>query len=258
MKLGLLLEMKYNNILLTGASGNLGKKIIQLNKANKFNLLAPPRAILDITKPETIKKFFDNNEFDAVIHCAAMARMKECHENPDRAIETNIIGTSNLVVEAIRKERKIKKNIRFVHMSTDGVYASTDGNYSETSPTIPYNTYGWTKLGAECAVRALKNHCIIRTNFFEPENIKFNESATNAYTSKVTVDYIAQAVLKMLNNDFIGTINIGKEKMPDYDNYKRYKPSLKPCKLKDIQKTVPFILPGDASMDISLWKKIET
>lgn len=249
--------MKYNHILLTGASGNLGKRIIQLNKDNKLNLLTPSKEVLDITKPETIKKFFDNNEIDAVIHCAAIARMRECHENPDKAIETNIIGTCNLVSQTLTKEKKIKKNIRFVHMSTDGVYEGTKGNYSEKSPTIPFNVYGWTKLGAECAVNLLKNHCIIRTNFFEPENIKFEESATDAYTSKVTVDYIAKAVIKMLNHDFVGTINIGKERMSDYDNYKKYKPSLKPCKLKDILKTVPFQIAKDFSMDVSLWKKIE-
>ena len=248
--------MKYTRLLLTGSSGNLGKKILEL-KIPSLKILAPFRATLDITKPETIEEFFKSNEFDAVIHCAAMARMKECHENPDKAIETNTIGTANLVNEAIKKEKISKKTIRFIHVSTDGVYESTEGNYSEASPTIPCNTYGWTKLGAECAVNLLKNHCVIRTNFFEPENIKFNESATDAYTSKVTVDYIAKAVIKMLNHDFIGTINIGKEKMSDYDNYKKYEPSLKPCKFKDIQKNLPFKLPKDASMDISLWKRIE-
>jgi len=126
--------MKYKHILLTGAFGTLGKKIISLNKAQKF--LAPPKDILDITKPETIKKFFNNNEIGAVIHCAAMARMKECEENPSGAIETNIIGTCNLVNEAMRKEKRIGNKIRFVHMSTDGVYPGTKGNYSEKSETI--------------------------------------------------------------------------------------------------------------------------
>ena len=249
------MQMEHKNVLLTGASGTLGRKIIGLNKIPK--LLAPSRRVLDITKPLTIKKFFDNNDIDAIIHCAAMARMRECHENPGKAIETNITGTCNLIMEAIRKEKKSKKSIRLVHMSTDGVYEGTKGNYSESSSTIPFNIYGWTKLGAECAANLLKNHCIIRTNFFEPENIKFDESATDAYTSKAAVDYIAKAVVKMLSHKFVGIINIGKERMSDYDNYKKYKQSLKPCKLKDILKTVPFPIAKDFSMDISLWKKIE-
>ena len=249
--------MKYNHILLTGASGTLGGKIIELSKTYRLNLLTPPKDILDITKTDKIKKFFEENDFDAIIHCAAMARMMECHENPGKALEVNTIGTCNIVKQTLIKEKKIKKNIRFIQISTDGVYEGAKGNYSENSPAIPFNIYGWTKLGAECAANLLKNHCIIRTNFFEPENIKFEESATDAYTSKVTVDYAAKAVIKMLNRDFIGTINIGKERMSDYDNYKKYKTSLKPCKLKDILKTVPFQIAKDFSMDISLWKKIE-
>ncbi len=247
--------MEYNHVLLTGASGTLGEKIICINKAQKF--LAPSRNILDIAKPETIKKFFNNNEIDAVIHCAAMARMKECQENPVVAIETNIIGTSNLVIEVLKKENKLKKNIRLVHISTDGVYPGANGNYSEKSETIPYNTYGWTKLGAECAVKTLKNYCIIRTNFFDPKDIKFDKYATDAYTSKVTVDYLAKAVIKMLESDFIGTINIGAERKSDFDNYKKYKESIKPCKLNDILKIAPFPRAQDSSMDCALWKKIE-
>lgn len=246
--------MEYNHILLTGASGTLGKKILGVSKAQKF--LAPSKGILDITKPETIKKFFENNKIEGVIHCAAMARMKECEENPAAAIETNIVGTCNLVNETIRKEKKSGNQIRFVHISTDGVYPGTEGNYSEISETIPYNIYGWTKLGAECAVNVLGNHCIIRTSFFDPENIKFEESATDAYTSKVTVEYLAKAAIKMIKSDFVGTINIGSDRKSDFENYKKYKPSLKPCKLNDILKTVQFPMAKDASMDTILWKKI--
>lgn len=245
--------MKYKNILLTGGTGKLGKAILNLQSS----FLTPSSSILDITKSNTIQNFLKKNDIDAVIHCAAMARMKECHENPEKAIETNVIGTANLVLEVIEKENKLKKNIRFVHISTDGVYEGKTGNYSENDATMPYNIYGWTKLGAECSVKLLKNHCIIRTSFFDPGNIKFETSAIDAYTSKVTVGYLAKAVLIMLNNNFIGTINIGKERKSDYENYKKYKSSLKPCRFKDIQKKVPFAMAGDSSMNINKWKFIE-
>ena len=243
------------NILLTGSSGKLGQTIIN---SNYFpSLLSPSRDILDITKPETIRKFFDDNEIDAVIHCAALARMKECEEDPVKAIETNILGTSNLVIEVLKKEEKLGKKIRFIHISTDGVYPSTRGNYTEKDETIPYNRYGWTKLGSECAVNLLSNFCIIRTRFFDPKSIRFDNSATDLYTSRVTIDYLAKAIAKMLNSKFIGTINIGEERRSDYDVYKEFKPSLEPSKFKDISKTASFPMAPDASMDCSLWKKIE-
>ncbi len=222
-----------------------------------MNFLTPSIEELDITKPEQIEKFFNENEIDAVIHCAAVARMKECHENPAKALAVNTVGTANLVKVVMEKE-KLGKSIKFIHMSTDGVYESTDGNYSEYGATIPYNTYGLTKLGAECAVRLLGNrYIIIRTNFFDPKNIKFTESATDAYTSKVTVDYIAKAVIKLLHKGFWGIVNVGKGRMSDFDNYVRYKKDIKPCKLRDIEEKIDFVFPKDASMDIGLWKKLE-
>jgi dTDP-4-dehydrorhamnose reductase len=247
--------MKYKKILLTGASGELGKAMIDSSLFS--SLLIPLKAELDITKPDTIKKFVDNNDFDAVVHCAALARRKECEENPIKAIETNIVGTSNLVNHIIEKEEISGKKIRFIHISTDVVYPGTSGNYSEKDETIPYNLYGWTKLGAECSIHALSNFCIIRTSFFDPKTIEFDDAAIDAYSSKVPVNYFIQSVSLLLNSSFVGTINVGRERRSDLEHYKEFKPDIKKCNLADIQKTVPFKLYVDSSMDISLWKKTE-
>jgi len=247
--------MKYKKILLTGGTGTLGKAII---KSGHFeNILSPDKEILDITKPETIEDFINKNDIGAVIHCAALARLRECEDNPIKSLGTNIIGTSNLVQGILKKEEKIKNKIRFIHISTDGVYDGIKGNYSEKDETIPCNKYGWTKLGAECAVNLLSNFCIIRTRFFDPSNIKFEKSAVDAYTSKITAFELAKAIKIMLESNFVGTINIGGTRISDYDAYKKYKPSIKPCKFEDILKETSFPMSKDASMDISIWKKIE-
>jgi len=247
--------MEYKKILLTGASGKLGRAIV--SSGYFTSLITPSQEVLDITRPETIAKFFDDNDLGAVIHCAALVRMRECEKDPARAIETNIIGTSNLVREVITQENKSKKKIRFIHISTDGVYGGISGNYSEKDATIPYNKYGWTKLGAECAVNTLTNFCIIRTSFFDHDNMKFDESAVDVYSSRVPINYLANAIGILFKSDFVGTINLGGERKSDYERYREFKPSLKECKLSDILKTVPFAMARDASMDCSLWKKIE-
>jgi len=247
--------MKYKNVLVIGGSGKLGQAIISSEYFSSS--LKPSSKLVDITKPKTIEKFFDNNEIDSIINCAALARMKDCEEDPIKAIKTNIIGTNNLVIEVIKKENKTKNKIRFVHISTDGVYPGKLGNYSERDATIPYNKYGWTKLGAECAVNLLSNFCIIRTSFFDPNNLKFDKSAVDAYSSKVTIDYLIKAIAVLLNNDFVGTINIGSKKKSDYDRYKFFKPSLKKCKFNDITRSVNFAMASDSSMDCTLWKKIK-
>lgn len=246
---------KYENILLTGASGQLGQAI--LNSVNSFYFLTPGMDVFDITKPALIEKYFKKHKFSAVIHCAALARMAECEENPVKAIKTNIIGTGNLVNAVLDKENKLKTKIRFIHISTDAVYSGTKGNYNEKDATMPYNIYGWTKLGAECAVNLLSDFCIIRTSFFNPKNIRFECSATDLYSSKVTIDYLAKAILAMLNSAFIGVINIAGKRQSDYRRYKEFKPSLKPCKGTDIIKQINFKLAKDASLNSGRWERLQ-
>lgn len=246
--------MKQGKILLTGGSGNLGKHIISSGRFKNF--LTPSREEMDITNAASVEKFFAKNDFDAVIHCAAMARVSECEKNPTAAIATNTIGTANLVNAVMKKQEHLSKSIRFIHISTDGVYQSTQGNYSETDAAIPYNKYGWTKLGAECAVNLLANFCIIRTRFFDTKNIKYETYATDSYTSMIPVEELAKAIAIMAESGFVGTINIGGERKSDYNVLKKYKPSIKPCKFEDIQGKTPFRLSKDASMNATLWKRI--
>jgi dTDP-4-dehydrorhamnose reductase len=246
--------MKRNNVLLTGSSGKLGKAII---KSNLFlSLLCPKREELDITVPDKISSYFQKNDFSIIVHCAALARMKECEKNPQTAIDTNIIGTANLVNGVLDKQETQKREIRFILISTDGVYNGTKGNYSETDETIPYNNYGWSKLGAECSVKKLKNHVIVRTGFFDPKNIRFDDSATDTFSSRLEIEKLVESILKITNSDFIGTINIGGERMSDYKRYVKYKPSLKECRFKDVLEYAKIPLAKDASMDCTLWNKI--
>jgi dTDP-4-dehydrorhamnose reductase len=243
------------NILLTGASGKLGSAI---KKSKLFkNLLTPELNTFDIIKTTSIETFFAQNSFNTIIHCAAQARIAIAEKDPIQTIQANIIGTANLVSAILKKEKEQNKNIRFIHISTDGVYKCDSGNYSEKSATIPYNKYGWTKLGAECSVNLLSNYCIIRTAFFNPQNIPFEDSAVDGFSSKLKLAEFVKALKFITESNFKGTINIGSEKKSDYKRYKEFKTSLKPCTYEDIQKSLPFKIYQDASMNITKWKKLK-
>lgn len=247
-------KIKYKNILLTGASGRLGQAIV--NSGIFPHLYTPGMGEFDITSPVSIEKYFKKHDFDAIIHCAALARMAECESDPVKAIQTNIIGTCNLVNAVIKKENRSKTAIRFVHISSDGVYPGVGGRYSEKSETIPYNKYGWTKLGAESAVNLLSDFCIIRTSFFDPKNIKFDCSATDSYSSKVEIGYLARAIPAVVENGFVGTVNIGGRRRSDYKLYRKFNASLKPCKREDVLKDINFNLAKDSSLDSGRWRKL--
>ena len=54
---------------------------------------------------------------------------------------------------------------------------------------------------------------------------------------------------------FIGVINIGEKRRSDFENYKKFKPHIKPCRRKDILKDINFEIATDASMNLNLFKK---
>lgn len=246
--------MKLDKILLTGGSGNLGRAIL---KSGLFlNILAPSRNEMDITDKKGVEFFFEENNPDVVIHCAAVVKMTESEQDPAKTIDVNIVGTCNLVKQAIRAEKKNGKSIRFIYISTDGVYSSIKGNYSEKDSVLPYNQYGWSKLGGECAVNLLSNFCIIRTSFFNPEMIKYERYATDKYSSRVPIDYLLKAIAFLLDNNFVGTVNIGGKRESDFNTYKKIKPNIKPCLREDILKNSSIAISSDASLDSSLWREL--
>jgi len=52
--------------------------------------------------------------------------------------------------------------IKLIYLSTSYIYMGTKGNYKETDPLLPWNNYGWSKLGGESAVQMYKNSLILR------------------------------------------------------------------------------------------------
>ncbi len=249
--------MKKRNslILLTGASGQLGRA---MGAASFYKrCLTPPRKELDITSLKSIDSYLNKHDIDRIIHTAALARQALCEEDPMSALDTNLLGTAYLVKAILRFERQRKHGIRFIYISTDGVYPGTEGHYSETSTTIPYNKYGWTKLGGECAVQLLSDFCIIRTRFFDPGHLKFDTCPVDSFTSAIALHELVTAIDKLLYSDFVGVVNVGGRRMSDYERYKAINPSLKPCRLKDIQREKKFKISRDSSFNTKRWRDFE-
>ena len=240
--------------LLIGGSGALGSSIVR-SKIFK-NIDAPKKKKLNLLNKSSIRSFL-SKKYDLVINCAAIARMKECEKNPIKAIKVNIFGNLNLVTEIINYENVYKKKIKLIHISTDGVYPSSNGNYSEKSMPKPYNVYGWTKLCSEIFVEMLGNYVIVRTRFFDKTKIRFDIAATDIITSMLEVKNLVKEIKFISTTSFNGIINVGKKKESDFLNYKKFKSNIKPCKRKDIVKELNFKIAKDASMNLSLLKKIK-
>ena len=65
------------------------------------------------------------------------------------------------------------------------------------------------------------------------------------------------ALKSISTKNFVGIVNIGDKRNSDFENYKKFKPNIKPCKRKDIVKDLHFKIAKDASMNLNLLKKIK-
>ena len=246
---------KNKTTLLIGGSGNLGTSII---KSGLFaNLYSPKKKDLNILNRLSIRKILNSHRFSLIINCAAFARIVDCEKNISKAINVNVLGTFNLVKEIIDYEKKYHRKIKFIHISSDGVYPSQKGNYSEKDSLGPYNIYGWTKLSSEFIARFVDKHIIIRTRFFNKEKIKFEKSADDIFTSNIEVKNLVKKIKMISSKKFTGIINVGEKRHSDFSAYQKFKPNLKPCKRKDIVKNLNVNLAKDSSLNLNLFSKIK-
>lgn len=155
------------NILITGASGQLGNAVlnqlygkfellatdININKSNTLNI---PFVILDITNSEQIKNTLSKFSPDVIINLAAFTDVDGCELNPDRAY---LLNTKSVEMLSDNFDGQ------FIQISTDYVFDGHKGPYSEDDHTNPLSIYGKTKLEAEKILQDFgKNSCILRTN----------------------------------------------------------------------------------------------
>lgn len=87
---------------------------------------------------------------DAVVHFAAESHVDRSVRDASIFVETNVLGTQQLLDAALRHELP-----RFVHVSTDEVYGSiSEGSWPETWPLEPNSPYSASKAGSDLLARA--------------------------------------------------------------------------------------------------------
>ncbi|MBD3160783.1 MAG: dTDP-4-dehydrorhamnose reductase [Candidatus Eisenbacteria bacterium] len=142
-------EVSGRRILLTGASGLLGRTIAPL-LSSEGRLESPGLERFDLKRVETIHETVAAVRPDLVVHLAAETRVDVCETEPAEAYRVNTLGTIHLA-EACRRA-----GARLVMMSTDYVFDGKSREpYREHQPTAPCNRYGRSKEEAERACRTI-------------------------------------------------------------------------------------------------------
>jgi nucleoside-diphosphate-sugar epimerase len=137
----------------------------------------------DILNLESISKVLIDHSVTHVLHAAAL-RTTDCKESPARAVEVNVIGTSN-VLEAIRLYGKIQ---RLVFTSTAAVYKVPDDGIfvDEQAATTPLNLYTATKLAAEQLIESYALSYQIPATILRPQIIYGPTRGTDGSTAGIT------------------------------------------------------------------------
>ncbi|MEA3351519.1 MAG: SDR family oxidoreductase [Chloroflexota bacterium] len=222
-------------ILITGASGLLGinlallcmpsaeasRRHIVYGVVNSHPLNTDAFTVLqaDLLKPGAVERVLDEAQPEWVIHCAALANLEACEQNPDLAWELNTALPEKLA-SLCRKG-----GARLLHVSTDAVFDGSSGDYSEDDTPNPVNLYARTKLEAESVVLASYHEAIVaRINLFgwsltgkrSLAEFFFNNlqagnrvmGFTDVYFCPLLVNDLAQIFLKMLGKGLRGLYHV--------------------------------------------------
>ena len=228
-------------ILVTGGNGRFAKILKENN--NKLNLVFVSRKECNILDIKSIQKIFKKIKPNIILHCAGLSRPMRIHEkNISKSIDLNIIGTANITKVCE------KNNIKLVYFSTGYVYEGTKGNYSETDPVKPFNNYGLSKLGGECAVSMYKNSLILRITMTEKPFL-YKKAFSNLKTNYMFHEDLVKMLPKLINKK--GIINVGGKTQSVYSFAKSQDKNIKKIKAKKNN-----LMPLNQTMNLTKLKKL--
>ena len=230
-----------NLILVTGGQGRFAKV---LKKNNKFlNLYFASKKECNILNIKSLEKIIKKLKPKIILHCAGLSRPMEIHQkNIEKSIDLNIVGTAN-VVKVCKKN-----NIKIIYFSTGYVYEGKKGNYSEKDPVKPFNNYGLSKLGGECAVMMYKNSLILRITMTESPFV-YKKAYTNLKSNFMFHEDLVKILPKIIN--YKGILNVGGKTQSVFSFAKLHNKKVKKIKLS-IKDKLPF----NQTMNTSVLKRL--
>jgi len=169
------------NILVTGGAGFIGSHLVRRlvkEYTNRYRIVnldcltyaGNPENLKDVETASNyafrrgnichrdfLKSLFQEYQFDGVFHLAAESHVDRSIESPAVFVETNILGTVNLLDAARECWQENFADKCFCHISTDEVFGSlteTDPAFHETTPYSPRSPYAASKASADHMVRS--------------------------------------------------------------------------------------------------------
>lgn len=165
------------SVLVTGGAGFIGSHLVKKFAQEGFNVTVLDKLTYcgnlenlkdtkcefikgDIQDPGLVEKLFTEGQFDLIYHLAAESHVDRSISGPAPFLETNIMGTFNLLQSALKYYESLsgqKKNeFRFIHVSTDEVFGELthEGYFTEKTPYKPKSPYSASKAASDHLARA--------------------------------------------------------------------------------------------------------
>ncbi len=238
-------------VLLTGGHGRLGRELVaQLSRREGVELMAPIRALLDVTDADTFASVARGFRPDVIVHAAAYTDVAGAERDREACWRANVLGTRNAAAAANAAGSLL------LHVSTDYVFWGDRGGYAEDDVPGPVrNYYALTKLVAEEAARGARRRLVLRTSF-RPREWPYAEAYTDLHTSQDYVDVIAPDVaLVVLHAGEVpfDVLHVATERKSVYELASRRAPDVRPAS----KAKAPVALPDDVSLDVSRWRALK-
>ncbi len=150
-------------ILITGANGQLGKEFgaIASLYEDDFTFIFVSKQDLPIDDFIALECFFDQNEIDFCVNCAAYTAVDKAETEIELAYLVNETGVANLATLCNKHHAKL------IHISTDYVFDGTATSpITEEQKTNPLSVYGASKLkGENAAIQNNPSTLLLRTSW---------------------------------------------------------------------------------------------
>jgi len=152
-------------ILITGATGTLGRAFARLCRKRNLAYRLLSRQDMDITDPDSVERALDKYQPWAIINTAGYVRVDDAEQDAERCFRENAIGPAILAAACARH------GVHLTTFSSDLVFdGASDRPYVESDTVAPLNVYGRSK--AEAELRVQDRHpgaLVVRTSaFFGP------------------------------------------------------------------------------------------
>jgi dTDP-4-dehydrorhamnose reductase len=210
---------------ITGANGLIGNYLVRTAPrfAPRQCVRALTRDQLDLTDFVAVRREFQKDQPQLVVHCAAVSTLAAAQKNPDLARRVNVDVTALLA--------GLAADIPFILFSSDLVFDGRKGNYVETHAVNPIHLYGETKATAEQIVLKNPHHTVVRTSLnggvSRAGNRGFNENLrlawqaergmnlfTDEFRCPIFAGETARAVWELVNQERTGLFHVaGAEKL---------------------------------------------